>query len=110
MEPLVQYVRQCSDRALPVFKEYKSPLCSVPQSAGAEVSSAVMKAFQSQTEPEMHRHVIVDVGSARSVCGMPWLRKRLAALKAKNRFYKFEETRETYRFGDGARVAASLLV
>lgn len=36
--------------------------------------------------------------------------KRLTALKAQNRFFKFEETRETFRFGDGARVSASLLV
>lgn len=57
----------------------------------------------------MDRHVIIDLGCARCVCGMPWLRRCLAALKAQNRVFKLEKTRETCRFGDGARVQSFLL-
>ena len=84
MDVLVQYAEQLRALNVPIFNlgKYKSP----HPVNHTEISCSAMEVFQSHSESVMDSHVIVDLGCARSVCGPPWLKRRLGSLKKEKRF------------------------
>ena len=49
------------------------------------LGARVMEAFSAHNSGLMDSHVIIDLGCAKSVCGIRWLSRRLEALKALNK-------------------------
>ena len=94
MEALVQYSEQLCALNVPIFNlgKYKS---SHPVNH-TEISCSSREVFQAHAESVMDSHVIVDLGCARGVCGLPWLQRRLGSLKKDKRFFTFTPVKESF--------------
>lgn len=106
METLLQYARRSAKGAPIVFKQYNAPRGVRP----CEVSDQAVGTFQLRTESAKGSQLIIDESGQRCVCGWPWFREWLEALKAHSRFHKFEETEETFAFAQGPADLAVLLL
>ena len=90
-DALVSYSDRLRALDVPIFnldnlercERYKSPR----QVNHTDISDTPMEVFQAKRESDMVSHVILDLGCARSVRGLPWLMKRLNALKEKRSFF-----------------------